>query len=287
MRPFAYSRPENVLTALALLDELGPDARALAGGTDLMVGLRSGKVRPRVVVDLKRVAEMRPGIDETASRLVIGATTVLTDILKDERVQRYFPALIEAASIVGSVQIRNRATLAGNLCNASPAADTAPALLVYDAVVITTRSAGSRRIPLADFFLGPGLTVLERGELVRSIELPVPDRPIGAAFGRLTRRRGVDLATINLCCSVDNAGITRFAYGAVGPRPFLVADESATLADPTAPATAKDEVLAALVAQTSPITDVRASREYRLAMLSVLSKRTLNIATARLAERRA
>jgi CO/xanthine dehydrogenase FAD-binding subunit len=213
--------------------------------------------------------------------LEIGALAVLTDIIQNEQVQRHFPALAEAAGTVGSVQIRNRATLAGNICNASPAADTAPALLVYGARINLRGVNGSRRVPLSEFFVGPGQTVLQRGEIVASIELPRPQTPVGVAFTRLTRRRGVDLATINVCCLVEAAGVTRFAYGAVGPRPLLVADESGHLADPTVDEQIKEQLLKQLIGRASPISDVRASREYRLAMLFVLSRRALQTALNR------
>jgi CO/xanthine dehydrogenase FAD-binding subunit len=283
MRAFAYARPVTMADALALLDEHGSDARLLCGGTDLVVGLRKGTIRPRVVIDLKRVAELRPGIEDTGSSLVVGATGVLTDLIEDPRVRRHFPALVDAALVVGSVQIRNRATLAGNICNASPAADTAPALLVYGARVNLVGTGGRRTIPYDDFVTGPRQTVLGPGELVASIELPLPAEPLGAAFARLTRRRGVDLATISLCCSVSASGVTRIAYGAVGPRPFLVTDDSGVLADRAARENAKEEILARFIAQASPISDVRASREYREAMLAVLSRRALATASDRLA----
>lgn len=280
---FDYARPTSLQEVLALLrDE--PQARLLCGGTDLLVGLRKGTLRPPLVVDLKRVAELPPEIVETEGMLRVGATAPLTRLIADERVRRHFPALVEAALVVGSIQIRNRATLAGNLCNASPAADTAPPLLVYDAVVECEGPAGRRRVPLADFFAGPGRTVLGPAELVTAVELPLPNGPLGAAFGRMTRRRGVDLATVNLCCSMDTAAVTRFAYGAVGPRPFLVADESGTLADGAADRAEQDDVLRRLTGQASPITNVRASAEYRRAMLEVLSRRALETARQRLAE---
>jgi len=174
---------------LSLLNEHGPAAKLLAGGTDLMVRLRSGHILPRIVIDLKRVKALRPDIVETGSRgrpcLRVGARTVMTDLIQDERVRRHFPALVEAAGVVGSVQIRNRATLAGNICNASPAADTAPALLVYDAVVNMTGLDGARSVPLRQFFTGPRRTVLERAEVVESIDLPLPAGLRGAAFGRM------------------------------------------------------------------------------------------------------
>jgi CO/xanthine dehydrogenase FAD-binding subunit len=284
MRTFAYARPSTLAEAVALLEARGPDARLLAGGTDLVIRLRDGTIRPTVVVDLKRIAELGPAIREDGGRLTISATTVMTDIVGDERVRRHFIALAEAAAVVGSVQIRNRATLAGNICNASPAADTAPPLLVYAADVVAAGPAGTRRIPIAEFFVRSGQTTLERGELVTAIELPVPPRRIGAAHVRRTRRRGHDLASVTLCCGVDESGMTRLAYGSVGPRPVLVVDESGVLADPAAPDEAKAAILERMFADASPSSrSMRASPEYRLAMLRVLGTRALRAAIERLA----
>jgi CO/xanthine dehydrogenase FAD-binding subunit len=272
-----------VSEALALLEEHGPDATMLAGGTDLVVALRNRTVRPKVVIDLKRVAELRPSISETGEWVSIGATTVLTDMNEDQAIQSRFPALVDAAATVGSAQIRNRATLTGNICHASPAADTAPALLVYGAVVNVASVRGTRRVNIGEFFVGPRKTVLQRGELVTSIDLPIVAARSAATFARITRRRGVDLATMSLCCMVEANGRTQFAYGAVGPRPFLVSDETGVLADPQASDAAKDEVLRRLLTQSSPISDVRGSREYRQAMLLVMSSRALRTSIASLA----
>jgi len=277
MRPFRYARPGTLDKAFTLLAEYGPAAKLLAGGTDLLVQLRRGHVRPVIVVDLKQVRALRSDITQTDSRLRLGASAVITDIIADERVQRHFPALIEAARVVGSVQIRNRATLAGNICNASPAADTAPALLVYGAMVNLVSSAGSRHVPLTEFFTGPGRTLLNDGELVESIDLPLPSEPTGAAFGRVTRRRGVDLAIINVCCLVRRSGEVRFAFGAVGPRPFMVEDISGALAGEEAA-----DILDRLIAHATPISDVRATQDYRVGMLSVMSRRAWQAATGRL-----
>jgi CO/xanthine dehydrogenase FAD-binding subunit len=288
MHPFAYARPTSVAEAVALLAEHGPDARILAGGTDLVIRLRDGTVRPSLVVDVKRIPELRPRIDLVGGVLMISAGAVMTDIAADERVRRHFRALAEAAEVVGSVQIRNRATLAGNVCNASPAADTAPPLLVYGAVVVAAGPAGSRRLPLDELFVTSGQTTLARGELVTAIELPVPARRMGATHVRRTRRRGHDLASVTLCCAVDDAGVTRLAYGSVGPRPVLVVDESGVLADPAAPDEAKAAVFEQMFAAASPSPrSMRASPEYRLAMLRVLGARALRTAIARLAERAA
>ena len=221
MHPFAYARPATLAEAVALLAADGPDARILAGGTDLIIRLRDGTLRPRLVVDLKRIAELIPGIREDGGRLTIGATTVMTDIAADPLVRRHYPALAEAAAVVGSVQIRNRATLAGNVCNASPAADTVPPLLIYDATVVAHGPDGPRRIAIDDLFIRSGVTTLGRGELVTAIELPIPATRAGSVHLRRTRRRGHDLASVTLSCSVDAAGVTRLAYGSVGPRPVL------------------------------------------------------------------
>lgn len=282
MRTFAYARPETLVEALELLDEHGPSARMLSGGTDLLVEIRFGDAEPTMVIDLKRVAELSSEIVADPTLVRIGASAVLTDVIEHAGVRSSFPALIEAASVVGSVQIRNRATLAGNICNASPAADTAPALLVYGAKVNIVDGTDQRAVELADFFVGPGRTALEQGEIVSSIDLPIPDSPVGAAFGRMTRRSGVDLATINLCCLIAASGETRIAFGAVGPTPFMVTDETGVLADPNAADTDRDRVLTEMLSHARPISDVRGSREYREAMLRVLSRRALQSARDRL-----
>ena len=283
MRPFAYERPPTIGDAVALLDARGPDARVLAGGTDLIIRLRDGTLRPASVVDVKRIDELRPRIESRDGMLRISAGTVMTDIAADERMRRWFPALIEAADVVGSLQIRNRATLVGNVCNASPAADTAPALLVFGAVLVIVGPTGERRLPLDDFFVRSGVTTLERGELVTAIELPIPDRRAGSTHVRRTRRRGHDLASVTLSCSVDDDGVTRLSYGSLGPRPLLFVDESGVLADPTSPESARTAILEGMFAAASPSPgSMRASPEYRLAMLRVLAERALGTATARL-----
>jgi carbon-monoxide dehydrogenase medium subunit len=285
MRTFEYVRPATLAEAVALLAAHGPDARVLAGGTDLVIRLRDGTVQPKLVVDLKRVAELSPAIREVGGRLVISATSVMTDIVADARVQRHFVALAEAAAVVGAVQIRNRATLAGNICNASPAADTAPALLVYGAEVVATGPGGTRHIPIDEFFVRSGVTTLQPAELVVAIELPLPSGPLGAAYERRTRRRGHDLASVTLCCAVEGSGRTRLAYGSVGPRPVLVVDESGVLADPAASDEARTAVFEQLLGGASPSPrSMRASPDYRLAMLRVLARRALQTAMARLAE---
>jgi carbon-monoxide dehydrogenase medium subunit len=282
MQPFSYARPTTLAEVFALLERHGDGATLLAGGTDLVVELRNRTRRPQAVIDLKRVAELQPAITVSGSSMTITAATTMSEVQENDHVRAMFPALVEAAATVGSIQIRNRATLAGNICHASPAADTAPALLVYDATVNLASAGGTRRVKLDEFFVGPRQTVLRNGEVVTSIDLPIAPQRRAATFARITRRRGVDLATISLCCIVEAAGRTRFAYGAVGPRPFLVADDTGVLADPYAADAAKDDALRRLIAHASPISDVRGSREYRDAMLLVMSRRALRSSIERL-----
>jgi CO/xanthine dehydrogenase FAD-binding subunit len=283
MRAFAYERPTALADLVAILEERGPDARMLAGGTDLIIRLRDGTFQPQVVVDVKRVAGMDGDIHEASGGLRIGALTTMTRIADDPRVREQFVALAEAALVVGSVQIRNRATLAGNICNASPAADTLPALLVYGASVELTGPEGVRIVPVDQVLVRSGTTTMARGELVTAIELPMPASPQGAVHLRRTRRRGHDLASVTLACLVGADGVTRISYGSVGPRPLLVVDDTGVLADPAATDADKLQRLDDLLADASPSPrSMRASPDYRLAMLRVLGLRGVATATERL-----
>jgi carbon-monoxide dehydrogenase medium subunit len=287
MQPFRYARPDTLAEALSLLAEHGAGARVLAGGTDLVIRLRDGSMRPAIVVDVKRVPELARGIRAAADgTIVIGAATTMTQIAAHPLLRRDVAGLTEAAAVVGSVQIRNRATLAGNLANASPAADTAPSLLVHGAVIVALGPGGERRIALDEFFVRSGVTTLLPGELVGAIEIPPPhDGRIASAHQRRTRRRGHDLASVTLAAGVDAAGVTRIAYGSVGPRPLLRVDTTGVLADPAADEAARTAALEAILADATPsATSMRAGPEYRLAMLRVLGRRAIDAALARLHE---
>lgn len=277
MRRFAYERPTNLAEATSLLAQAGAAARLLAGGTDLVVGLRDDSIRPEVVIDLKWIDEFTaPSIERTAGVFRFSALATMGQIERDEGVLQDLPALAEAARVVGSVQIRNRATLVGNICNGSPAADTTPPQLIYSATVIVAGPGGERRVPIDDFVIGPRHIDLGPGELVRAIEIPEPPSDFGAAYTRLVRRRGTDLASVTLCASVDGASVTQLAYGSVGPRAYLVRDEGDVLADPEAAPEARAAVLEGLLSQATPSPrSIRASPDYRLAMLRVLAMRAL------------
>lgn len=290
MRRFAYERPGSLAEATRLLADAGEGARILAGGTDLVVGLRDDSIQPEIVVDLKWIEEfsgdaifVRDGI------FTFSAVATMAQIEHDVRVLGQLPALAEAARVVGSVQIRNRATLAGNICNGSPAADTAPPQLLHGAVVVIAGPDGERRQPVDDFMLGarrvgPDKRVvdLRLGELVSAIEIPVPAADFSAAYTRLVRRKGTDLASITLGVSVDGDGVTQLAYGSVGPRAFLTRDASGVLADPAADPAERAAILEELLSQAAPSArSIRAGPDYRLAMLPVLARRALDSALAR------
>ena len=284
MRTFDYERPDMLADALALMADADGAARPLAGGTDLIIRIRDGSIRPRTVVDVKGIAEFSRDIRIEDGWLRIGARTTMTDLLRDDRIRRDYTALAEAAAYVGSVQIRNRATLAGNICNASPAADTAPALLALEARVVAVGQRGRRVIPLDDFFVRSGVTTLAPGELVEAIEMPVRSGRRGSVHARRTRRRGHDLASVTLAVAIDEDGVTRVSYGSVGPRPVLAIDDTGLLADPAAGDDAVRGRLDELFAAAAPSpTSMRASPEYRLAMLRVMGLRAVQDARKRIA----
>jgi len=236
----------------------------LAGGTDLIIRLRDGTYTPKVVVDVKRVPDFAPSIEQRDGVVRISAGSTMTALLESSVISDSFPALAEAARFVGSVQIRNRATLVGNQCNASPAADTAPPLLVYGARLVIAGSSGERSVALDDFFIRSGVTTLAAGELVTAVELPVPSGRVGSAFQRRTRRRGHDLASVTVAVAVSESGV-RLSYGSLGPRPLVFEG-------------APDEVESWFASAAPSPNSMRAAPDYRLAMLRVLTDRALEAA---------
>ena len=285
MKEFSYERPESLDEALRVLAASGPHVEILAGGTDLVIAMRDRYSQPKVVVDLKRIAELYPSLVWIDDTVRLSATATMTDVVGDRGINRHFPALVEAAVVVGSVQIRNRATVLGNICNGSPAADTAPPLLAHDAVIIVAGTEGTRRVPIDTFIVGPGRTDLRDGEIAIALELSVPARMTGGAYERMTRRKGTDLASVTLCATVDDTGVTRIAYGSVGPRAWLCTDETGALADPDASEGTRAEALETIFAQASPsLKSLRASPDYRRAMLRVLGARAVDRARSRLLE---
>ena len=271
-----YHRPKSVEEVTALLGE--PGARPIAGGTDLMVQARGGHSGPYTLVDLNFVpslAELGAGRD---GGLRIGATVRLARLESDPLCLAY-PLLREAAATVGSIQVRNRATLAGNLCNGSPAADTAPALLCYEAVAHVVGPAGRREVPLEEFWKGPGQTVLRPGEWVEAVGLPPPP-PHGGCYLKLGRTLGVDLAVTGVAALVSDAGV-RLAAASVAPTPRRLRPVEAVLS--AAAPGSRPDIGPAMAAAIAPIDDARATAAYRQAMTIVLARRAWEAAQARFA----
>lgn len=282
MKPFNYFAPQDLDTCFEIIDKLDESASFMAGGTDLLVRIKTGRINPKDIIDIKNVKEIRSRIEENEKWIEVGSLTLISEIQHNSLIEKYFPALKEAAGSVGSVQIRNRATIGGNLCNASPAADTTPALLIYNAQIKVTSKNGSRIIPLDQFLLGPGKTALLPEEIMQTIIIPLPTLRQAESYERLSRRRGVDLAIVNICAQVIASGKVRVAVGSAGPVAFVVEDESGILINPDAEEEVKNEKLDEMMQSASPISDIRASKEYRQAMLAVLAKRALQRASLQL-----
>lgn len=273
-----YFQPLTTADALAELAAGGEQARVFVGGTDLLVGLRHRTIEPAVLVDIKDVVDVPPPITVDDGGVTIGPTLTMAALAADRQIQEWFPALVEASLTVGSVAIRNRASLVGNLCNGSPAADTAPPLLAHGATVTIASASGLRTASLVDFFLAPRRTLCGAGEMVVSLRLPRPDDGSSSAFKRMTRRRGVDLATVSVAAVVDAEHRVTLGLGAVGPVP-LRSGPSAPV-DLASPRSLADS-LGTLLEVASPIADVRAGRDYREAMLKVLAQRAVVAAADR------
>lgn len=276
MRAFDYQEPASVAEACELLAAAGPEGRPLAGGTDLLIQMEMGRARPATVVYLGRVPELQ-GIDLTDEgdlRVAAGAT--LREVELHPLVRERHPALHRGAAEVGSVQIRNLATLAGNLCNASPSADTSPALLAYDAVVEIAGRGGHRSVPVDQFWTGPGRTVMEPGELVTAIRLPQPPPGQRSFYRKLAVRKAMDLAMVGVCVTAAGNGSldqVRIAVGAVAPTCRRAVEAEDLLL--SGGSDHLDRALEAVLAACSPISDQRASAGYRLEMVRVLTRRAL------------
>lgn len=277
--PFAYHRPATVEEACRILAR-EPGAAVLAGGTDLMVHVRQpwrGR-RPPAVVNVKRIAGLDAiGVADSVVRL--GALTSLAVLIEHPVIRAEYPVLPFAARYMGSPAIRNLATVGGNLCNASPAADLPPVLLVLDAEVGVAGPAGERRVPLERFFLGPGRTVLAPDELLIWIEIPRRRPPWVVRYERLDVRRAMDIAIAAVALAVGPDGPggpeARVALCAVAPTPLRVRDAEAVLAAEGLADGAIVRAAELAMAAARPVDDVRATAEYRRDMVGVLVRRGL------------
>ncbi len=267
-----YLSPSAVEDAVALRASR-PSAAFLLGGTDLLPQMRSGRRSPETLIDLKRIPELCGIREDPDGGLTIGAAVPLADVETHPLVLARFPLLAECAKTVGAWPLRQRATLAGNVCNASPAADTAIALLVLDAVVNVASTTGRLAIAISELFLGPGQTALMPGDLVTEIVLPGAAAGFRGSYQRLSRRKGMDLATVGVLVGKrDGAPASwRVALAAVAPTPLRLRAVEELLAAKGASAAREAAELAA--ATCRPITDLRGSAEYRREMVGVLVRR--------------
>lgn len=285
MRRFDLLLPRSTDECLNMLAERNAEAKLVAGGTDLLPQLKAGVVKPSVVLDLSGLAALRTLEVDTSHGLRIGAAVAARAIERHPQIRAAYPAVTESAALVGSVQIRNLATVGGNLCNAAPSADMAPPLLALDAEAIVAGPTGQRRVPLASFFRGVRQTALGPDELLLEIVVPAPGPRSGGHYLRHTPRRELDIAVVGVASQITLAngvcGKVGIALASVAPTPVrAVAAEQALLGQPPTPALI-DRAAELAVEAARPITDQRGSADFRRHLVGVLTRRTLVTALER------
>lgn len=286
MREIDYAAPATLTEAAALLARNG--ARALAGGTDIIVQVRENRRDAEILVDLKNVAELTALRFDAREGLILGAAVPCYRVVEHPDIGKHYPGLVDAVALIGGVQIQSRASVGGNLCNGSPAADSIPALIALGASATTSAADGTRRsIPVEKFCVAPGRTLLGPAEVLVHLHLPPPAPHSGSAYLRFIPRNEMDIAVVGagVALALDDNCKTcraaRIALGAVGPTPLLAAEAGAALVGSSL-ADADIERAAALAqAAARPISDMRGSADYRRHLTSVLVKRALRIALQR------
>lgn len=280
-----YESPRTVDEAIGLLDAARGSGQVLAGGTDLLVLLRTGQLAAEQIVDVKRIPELR-GIEHVDDGWRIGAAVSGAEIGENVELSAAWPGVVEATELIGSTQIQGRATLGGNLCNASPAADTVPALMAAAATCTIAGPAGRRIVPVEDVVTGPGETCLEQGELV--VDFLLPNRPPGSgdAYLRLIPRSEMDIAIVGagVSLTLDDTGrcsACRVALGAVAPRPMLVEPAAAALIGSEVDAAALARLQQVASAAARPIDDKRGTAAYRTRVVGVMARRAAEAALER------
>ena len=289
MHPFRYVNAKAVDEAVAVLAEYGDKARPLAGGTDVLVQTRGGRFDLDAVVDIKNVPEVME-LHMDGKGLHIGAAVPCYRIYENPEISKAYPGIIDAASLIGGIQIQSRASLGGNLCNASPSADGIGPLIVHSAVANIAGPKGTRQVPVVEFCTGPGRSVLGHGELLVSLDIPKPPAHFGAAYLRFIPRNEMDIAVVGVGSSVvlDSSGkniqSALIALAAVGPTPIFAKEASELLAGKPATEESIEAAAEAAKAATTPITDMRGTVDQRKHLTAVLTKRTLRIAIQRAQE---
>jgi carbon-monoxide dehydrogenase medium subunit len=281
MREFEYYAPYSLEEALSLLDNAREKAKVLAGGTDLIVQIKNGNARPAVLIDAKKIPELNRLEFNDGKSLYIGAAAPLGKIITFFPVMEKFGILHQACSIIGSMQLRNRGTVGGNICNAAPSADSAPPLLCLRAKAIVARPGGNRIVPMDSFFHGPGQTALAPNELLVGIEVPAPPPRSSGCYLRHTPRQEMDIAVVGVAsllvfASQENlCQEARIALGAVAPTPLRVPQAESILADRVLTEEAIEEAAEKAAETASPLSDMRGSAGYRKEIVKVLTRRTL------------
>ncbi len=283
MKTFEYFKPRTLEEAISLYEKYGEKAKFLAGGTDLAVMVDDGMVSPDYVIDLKGLDELKK-IEKDENSIFIGAGVTFSEIIHSEMVKEKVPILWEASRTIASVGIRNRATLIGNICSAVPSADSAPPLLVLEATVVIAGKNAKREVPISEFFTGPRKTILQNPEVVVDIKIPVSSKKFGSCYIKLGRYDGEDLAQVGVAVFVDEDMKYRIAFGAVAPVPVRAYDAEKLLEGKKIDEDLLESVVPVALSAISPISDVRASKEYRLHVSGVLLKRALKTSLERLEE---
>lgn len=286
MRDFEYEAPSSIAEAVRVLSQHNGSARALAGGTDLIDQIRTGRLGPRVVVDIKKIPELNV-IEHSASGLRLGAAVPCYRIYGDEKIVAGYTALADSARIIGGIQIQSRASVGGNLCNSGPAADSTPSLIALAAVALIAGPKGERTVPVENFCTGPGKNVLGPGEFL--VELRFPSRPpnSGSHYRRFIPRNEMDIAVVGVGASVvlDKTGekfvSARIALGAVGPTPLFASEAGNLLAGQSVSEATISRAADAARSIASPIDDMRGTKEFRLHVTGVLTRRVIEEAVQR------
>lgn len=289
MPMLAYTAPSTVEEAVRALAGASGLAKVLSGGTDLLVQLRSGRTKPALIVDTKKIPGIS-GIREENGAFVIGAATSGAEIGEHKALLQAWPGVVEAANLIGSTQVQGRASLAGNLCNASPAADSVPALIAARATCVVVGGNGQRTVPVETIAVGPGKTSLARDELIIAFHLPKRAAHSADAYLRFIPRTEMDIAVVGAAVNVtlDASGVcteARVVLGAVAPTAVLVPDAAAALVGHRLDDATLAALDAAARAACKPINDKRGTIAYRTKVAGVMTRRAATIAFERAGER--
>jgi carbon-monoxide dehydrogenase medium subunit len=284
VRRFELVLPRSIDETLRVLSERGPEAKLLAGGTDLLPQMKNGLLKPACVVDLSGVERVR-ALQADARGLRVGAAVSARALERDATTQATCTSLAESGALVGSVQVRNLATLGGNLCNAAPSADMAPPLLALEAEAVIAGPKGERRVPIADFFTGVRRTVLAADEILIELVVPAPGPRSGGQYLRHTPRRELDIAVVGVASQLTlSNGVcskARIALAAVAPVPLRARAAEQALEGKPVTAEAIEQAAELAVGAAKPISDQRGSADYRRHLVHVLTRRTLRAALER------